>query len=91
MNTVTESCPHCRGSGQQTRPCCDPALDLQRIEHPLNVVDFDNAPHGSRQGYQVYRCTKCNTLWGCRFQWHPGTGHDDSWAVLDEINPKRHY
>jgi hypothetical protein len=90
VRMVTEPCPHCAGSGERTRECCDVYKDLEQIDHSLNAKDIDN-PGLSHEGYQVYKCKKCNTLWGCRYQWNAGTGSDNRWAELDQKNPVRHY
>lgn len=72
-------------------PCDECAVgDLKPISHKANRVDW-NGP-GSSQSYQVYRCRRCDSYWGCRRQYDAGTGRDDRWhrfANLDDV--RRHY
>lgn len=72
-------------------PVHDCDRDLVTIDHPANTVDARGA--GSSQGYQVYHCRVCNDYWGCRYQYDPGTGHDDHWKRFgpNVEDVKRHY
>lgn len=89
---IREVCRNCSGRGYIERACCQRSYqDLEKIASPLNKEDWLHEVGQSYQGYQVYRCRHCGALWGCRYQFDAGTGHDDRWAELDPVNPKRHY
>ncbi len=65
---------------------------LTIIDHPENTADRSaNAP--SSQGYQVYKCEICGEIWGCRYQWDPGSGSDNRWKAFGKNpdNVRRHY
>lgn len=65
---------------------------FERINSPVNSNDWESG--GSSQGYVVFRCKECGDIWGCRYQYDPGTGHDDKWKRFGEVDPasvRRHY
>lgn len=74
-----------------TKPhdCLD--IDLQRVDHEVNTVDWSH--RGSGQSYQVYRCKVCKDYWGVRHQYDDGTGHDDRSKRFgpDITTVERHY
>jgi hypothetical protein len=75
-------------------PCSDCAVaDLEIVEdHPANTEDY--AESYRTQGYRVFRCRRCGDLWGCRYQFDAGTGHDDRWHRFGNVDPttiRRHY
>jgi len=64
---------------------------MRKVESPANSTDSSGM---SSQGYIVYECQVCKCIWGCRYQYDPGTGSDDRWhnfGVIDPTTVKRHY
>ena len=65
---------------------------LIRVDSPANAVDWEIP--GSRQSYQIFKCSECGDVWGVRFQWDAGTGNDDHYFRFGQVDPstvKRHY
>lgn len=86
-------CGHCKGSGHIKCECA--SHHCKRVEnHPLNSVDHEGS--FSRQGYSIMVCTKCNRVWGVRYQWDLGAGSDNRYhdfGIGDpfELAKERHY
>lgn len=70
----------------QDCPCKCSTKSLDRVDSPVNSTDFNH--ENSRQGYQVYKCRLCGSIWGCRWQWDGGTGDDNDWHNFGVIDPK---
>jgi hypothetical protein len=86
-------CRTCNGTGTVKCECLEHSLKTVD-NHPLNTVDWNSG--GSRQGYCVQQCRRCGRVWGCRYQFDPGTGSDNHYKDFGFGNPlelatERHY
>jgi len=64
----------CASVGLRGKPCCE----SNRIRTTDVAVRYNDKID--------YRCRVCGTLWTCRYQFDPGTGHDNVWWVVEEKN-----